>query len=100
MRMSNAILNKQDEDKKNTQQQQQQEMPERHLINESCVYAGEGEVLHPHPHPRLITQARTPIHTCCFYTSSVHAGRGRSVSREVGAVGRAAVVGWEMFVAL
>ena len=66
-------------------------MPERSLINESCVYAAEGEVLHPHPHPRPITQARAPIHTRCFCTSSVHTGRGRSVSREVGAAGRAAV---------
>jgi len=94
MRMSNAILNKQDEGKK----KQQQEMPERHLINESCVYAGEGAVLPPAPNPPAHHACARPIRIRCLCTSSVDASRGRSVSREVGAAGRAMVVGWEMFV--
>lgn len=49
MRMSNAILNKQDEGKK-----KKKEMPERHLINESSVRMGRERptslVTHEHTH--------------------------------------------------
>lgn len=48
MRTSNVTLNKQDEGKK------KKETPERHLINESRVYVGEGAVLPP----------PTPHHAC------------------------------------
>lgn len=50
MRMSNAILNKQDEGKK----KKKKEMPERHLINESRVHVGRERpvslVTHGHTH--------------------------------------------------
>lgn len=45
MRMSNAILNKQDEGRK----KKKKEMPERHLINESCVYVEKEKPCVPPP---------------------------------------------------